>query len=1210
MESYLKRVIYFLIFLASSNLCAQNQITIEATILDKSTKQPVLYANIGFVKKAIGTVSDEFGTFSLTYNENLIKSDEVFQISTLGYKTFKLKASKLYEMLISTNIIFLEPEEIELNTIFLSNKSIVQKKIGTSAPSDNIIAYWKDKEALGGEIANRMGVPKKNTKLLELRFNIIENLSDSLIIRINIYDHRVGGPKDKLLTQNMYHTITSKSGLEVIDLRPFNIKADNSIVLGIELVKVYGEKIGFVISGNDYKGPSFKRYVSHDRWYENEIYGVNFELLISYPTDKDVDVKRQHPDKITLYWDVSSSLKSRNLGEELDLLSKYLRKVKNIEVNVVKFSMLGKEFKKFNIKRGKSDLLIDFLNDSKYEGVSYFQDILKINEYDADMVMLYTDGNAVFSKLTTDIYLPVFAISSSVNANHNVLQTVTSRTDGQYINLGYSSVKSALELLLYEKSTEIINEEDINENIISGVVYQDSVPIQGAQVKIKNNFSEVLTDNNGNYSIEAHENDILVFNYLGMKPKEILVSTNNQINITLETDGEVLEEVLLEGKSKKEELLDLLPGTTKKSFDAIGGKIYTLTSKDIGPQYLNLQELVRGKFGVSKRMPVVLDGFKLDATPHIDLLSIERLTISGGSIIITTKGATLSKSKQPKNSALASGNDYTEELLEITKSISMTGNKVYGLITNDSIPIQNATVGVKGSLKEVQSDVNGNYSINANEGDILIVSYLGMKPKEVLVREDKEINIMLEVDGQLLDEVLLEGKSKNEDLIDMGGNKQKKFDELGFSVNTMDEKDIGSQYLNIQDLLMGEFAGLRIPNAVNVSSPLIVYMRNNNSANNEVPAIYDIDGSVYETWPNIDIQNIKNFTILKSLASVTKYGTIGRGGVIVIKTKTASGGKAEAKKPSALVAGNEYSENLINNTNNQNTPYYIKALLKSNSFDNAKPIYKKQLENTENLGIPYYVNVANYFMKWDKNYAVNIIYTIAEQAKDNPKALKGLAFQLESMRAPVAARDLYSRIAVIRPKEAQSYRDLALSNTSTGRYQVALDLYKKMLSNSIEGIDFSGLERVISNELAHFLKLYRGKVNYEGIPVDYLKTDYKLDTRLVFQWNDSYAEFELQFVNPSKKYYKYSHFKFNDKAQMLDEIKNGYATEEFIIDNSEPGEWIVNIENLSNEYNPLNPTYLKYTIYKNYGLPNETKTIKVLQLENIKQKVTLDKFMY
>jgi len=84
---------------------------------------------------------------------------------------------------------------------------------------------------------------------------------------------------------------------------------------------------------------------------------------------------------------------------------------------------------------------------------------------------------------------------------------------------------------------------------------------------------------------------------------------------------------------------------------------------------------------------------------------------------------------------------------------------------------------------------------------------------------------------------------------------------------------------------------------------------------------------------------------------------------------------------------------------------------------------------------------------------------------------------------------------------------------------------------------------------------------------------------------------------------------FDNKERLLDEIENGYHMEEYIIDDAASGEWIINIEALSKP-DPINPTYLKYTVYRDYGLPTEKKDVKVLKLDTKNKKVTLDRFVY
>jgi hypothetical protein len=133
--------------------------------------------------------------------------------------------------------------------------------------------------------------------------------------------------------------------------------------------------------------------------------------------------------------------------------------------------------------------------------------------------------------------------------------------------LGYQNltVKSAQLFRLLQNSNKIYltpkpflsgKSTDFKGNIFGKVVSQ-SQPIQGATVKIKNSFKEVLTDVDGYYRIDAKEDDILVVNYLGMLEKQVIVTSENEINIELQSDGELLDEVLLEGKKKAEAKIEV-----------------------------------------------------------------------------------------------------------------------------------------------------------------------------------------------------------------------------------------------------------------------------------------------------------------------------------------------------------------------------------------------------------------------------------------------------------------------------------------------------------------------------------------------------------------------------------------------------------------------------------------------------------------------------
>lgn len=85
---------------------------------------------------------------------------------------------------------------------------------------------------------------------------------------------------------------------------------------------------------------------------------------------------------------------------------------------------------------------------------------------------------------------------------------------------------------------------------------------------------------------------------------------------------------------------------------------------------------------------------------------------------------------------------------------------ISGVVTNDSIPLEFATVTIKNTKKGVATNVKGVFKIEAKKGDTLSVSYLGMKTKEVVVEKSKVLNFELESDNNL-DEVVVKGYSNS-----------------------------------------------------------------------------------------------------------------------------------------------------------------------------------------------------------------------------------------------------------------------------------------------------------------------------------------------------------------------------------------------------------------------------------------------------------------
>ena len=99
-------------------------------------------------------------------------------------------------------------------------------------------------------------------------------------------------------------------------------------------------------------------------------------------------------------------------------------------------------------------------------------------------------------------------------------------------------------------------------------------------------------------------------------------------------------------------------------------------------------------------------------------------------------------------------------LLVFTFCANMYGQQktVTGIITDSSgLPLPGASVLVKETNVGAQSDFDGNYSIKAKKGDVLVFSYIGYKSQEVIVAIEKRINVSLSEEANKLDEIVITG---------------------------------------------------------------------------------------------------------------------------------------------------------------------------------------------------------------------------------------------------------------------------------------------------------------------------------------------------------------------------------------------------------------------------------------------------------------------
>ena len=547
-------------------------------------------------------------------------------------------------------------------------------------------------------------------------------------------------------------------------------------------------------------------------------------------------------------------------------------------------------------------------------------------------------------------------------------------------------------------------------------------------------------------------------------------------------------------------------------------------------------------------------------------------------------------------------------------------NQIKGEVSYLDTPLVNAEVKTNSNGESVKSDANGKYIINAAPGQTLSYSYPGMRTMEIIVEDVTRIlNIELATAFNQLDEVVVtktvrktqkqlsEEYYLNKNLINTAFGIIDQ-EAVSYRMKIINGKDLPLGGIDFLSAIQGKFPGLRIERMA--SSPLepVVYLRGAAGVGFG-GAIYDVDGMVYTKAPTfLAVEMIERIAIVTGLNATSKYGFQGNGGVIVINTKSASYGKIDSQIPVDLarLRNNIFENDAIGWEASENVPDYLNQLRRSKTFEEAYDVYREQLELYKNA-YHFILDAYQYFAEEQQENAFSdsIIDTNLTVLQNNPIALKALAYLYQAEGKLDKANEIYKQIFTLRPNYAQSYMDLANSYRELGEYQKAAAIYARYGYLLDEGfLRAEGDLGVIMDRELNNLIVVEGNELLSKRELKKLILDDEFDgTRLVFEWNDSEAEFELQFVNPEGNYYTSEHSLFEDADRIKDEKISGFTSEEYLIDDSMRGVWQVNATYFGNK--SLTPTYLKATIYHNYGSASQRKETKVfkLSLRNINQQL-------
>lgn len=207
------------------------------------------------------------------------------------------------------------------------------------------------------------------------------------------------------------------------------------------------------------------------------------------------------------------------------------------------------------------------------------------------------------------------------------------------------------------------------------------------------------------------------------------------------------------------------------------------------------------------------------------------------------------------------------------------------VIDQDGNPVAGATITVNGAKSGVTTADDGTFSINANEGDELVISHISFLPATVKVGQADQITIALQLNINKLEQITVTGYT--------GYSRSKSPSSSSY---------VGAGEINrvpvstVDQILQGRVPGLSvISGSGQPGQSASVVIRGVGSIGGSTTPLYVMDGIPIESnyFQTINPEDIESITVLKDASAKALYGSRGSNGVIVITTKKGKKGKLQ-----------------------------------------------------------------------------------------------------------------------------------------------------------------------------------------------------------------------------------------------------------------------------------------------------------------------------
>jgi hypothetical protein len=262
-------ILLFALLFVTPQLLAQ---TFTGNIINKSTRFPVAYVNIGVLGKNLGTVGNDQGKFTLNINSTYEKDTLLF--SCIGYAPVSIKIS---DLLSGNQLVEMQETHYELDEVVVKPVQFTEKTLGITSTAKYLQAGFSENK-LGYEL----GVLIKNKKSAFIKWiciNIAKCTYDTIFYRLNVYTDNGDHEFENILKQPIYINIPKLQIQETvyIDLSLKNIVTPGNFLITLEHVKDLGE--GELMFCCALGKRTYYRKTSQDLWTSEGAAGVSISVI-------------------------------------------------------------------------------------------------------------------------------------------------------------------------------------------------------------------------------------------------------------------------------------------------------------------------------------------------------------------------------------------------------------------------------------------------------------------------------------------------------------------------------------------------------------------------------------------------------------------------------------------------------------------------------------------------------------------------------------------------------------------------------------------------------------------------------------------------------------------------------------------------------------------------------------------------------------------